>query len=142
MIDVVEVKFYDHVEDHLLTYAVMVSRYQDKWVFVRHRDRDGLKCPGGKRNVGESIEECDCRELWEESGASLYSMYPVGVYCVCKDENETFGVLYYVEVEEFDDLPESEIAEVVLLDTLPSNWTYPDIQPHLFKKIQHYLDNL
>jgi len=32
-----------------------------------------------------------------------------------------------------------EIAETILMDTLPENLTYPDIQPHLFKKVIEFL---
>jgi hypothetical protein len=32
----------------------------------------------------------------------------------------------------------SEIAEIMLSEKLPQNLTYPDIQPHLFKKILEY----
>ncbi|MBE6113598.1 MAG: NUDIX domain-containing protein [Erysipelotrichaceae bacterium] len=135
----IEVKFYDAVEDHLLKYAVIVARYQDQWVFVRHKCRDSWECPGGKRNVGESIEACARRELWEESGANLYDLFPVSVYSVTKENIETFGMLYYADIHEFDDLPKSEITEVELLNELPTHWTYPNIQPYLFSMISSFL---
>lgn len=135
----IEVKFYDAVEDHLLKYAVIVARYQDQWVFVRHKCRDSWECPGGKRNVGESIEACARRELWEESGASLYDLFPVSVYSVTKESIETFGMLYYAEIYELETLPESEISEVRFFKELPLNWTYPNIQPYLFSMISSFL---
>ena len=35
-----EVKFYDSVADELLKFAVVVSRYDGKWVFCKHKERD------------------------------------------------------------------------------------------------------
>ena len=135
----IEVKFYDAVEDHLLKYAVIVARYQDQWVFVRHKYRDSWECPGGKRELDEDIKCCAARELWEESGASVYSLYTVSVYSVVNEECETFGMLYFAEIYEFETLPESEIAEVRFFKELPLNWTYPNIQPYLFSMISSFL---
>ena len=63
-----EVKFYDLVDDALLKYAVIIAKYQGKWVFCRHRERDTLEAPGGHREPGETILEAARRELAEETG--------------------------------------------------------------------------
>jgi len=43
-------------------------------------------------------------------------------------------------VQELGPIPDiSEIAEIVLLDTIPANPTHPDIQPHLFRKTLEYI---
>ena len=62
-----EVKFYDHVDDALLKYAVIIAKHQGKWVFCRHRERDTLEIPGGHREPGETILETARRELAEET---------------------------------------------------------------------------
>jgi hypothetical protein len=49
---------------------------------------------------------------------------------------ETFGMLCFAEISAFGDLPPLEIQEVRLFDRLPENWTYPQIQPCLFRKIR------
>ena len=33
-----EVKFYESVDDDLLKFAVIISKYQGKWVFCKHRE--------------------------------------------------------------------------------------------------------
>lgn len=48
----VSVKFYDTVEDQLLKFAVMVSKYDGQWVFCKHRNRDTFEWPGGQRHMG------------------------------------------------------------------------------------------
>jgi len=44
-------------------------------------------------------------------------------------------MLFYAEISRFGEKPESEIEEVRLLPGLPSEWTYPLIQPKLIKKV-------
>ena len=36
----VEVKFYDTVNDELLKFAVIISQSNGKWVFCKHKERD------------------------------------------------------------------------------------------------------
>ena len=50
------------------------------------------------------------------------------------DGSETFGLLCYAEISTFGEI-DSEIEKIVMLDDLPDNWTYPNIQPYLIKEI-------
>ena len=127
----IEIKFYDEVDDGLLDFAVDAARYGEKWVFCKHRERDTYECPGGHREKGEDILETAKRELWEETGAVRYELKQLGVYSVIADGAETFGMLYYGEIHEFGALPPLEIERVELFDKLPDRWTYPEIQPKL-----------
>lgn len=137
----VKVNFYDDMEDSKLKFAVIVSKSRGKWVFCKHKDRDTYECPGGHREPGEDILAAARRELFEETGAVSYSLKQIGVYSVTGEDDfihnrqETFGMLYYADIAEFDALPEYEIEKVVLMEELPLNWTYPDIQPKLIEKI-------
>lgn len=130
----IEIKFYDEVDDGLLGFAVVVARYEGKWVLCKHRERATYECPGGHREAGEDILETAKRELWEETGAVRYELKQLGVYSVILDGAETFGMLYFGEISEFGELPPLEIERIELFDTLPDNWTYPDIQPKLIEK--------
>lgn len=62
-----EVKFYDTVDDKLLKFAVIISRNKGKWVFCKHRERDTYEVPGGHREEEENILETASRELQEET---------------------------------------------------------------------------
>jgi 8-oxo-dGTP diphosphatase len=139
-----EVKFYDtqYLPDRKLTYSVIASRYNGKWIFVRHHLRSTFEIAGGHIEEGESSDEAACRELMEETGALTFEITCVATYSVKKaDEEIGFGRLYYAEVNELGPIPDiSEIAEIVLWDKLPDNPTHPDIQPHLFARILEYLE--
>ena len=136
------VRFYDNVEDHLLKFAVIISRSQGKWVFCKHKDRDTYEIPGGHRESGERIEETAKRELQEETGAVDFDLIPVCVYSVTgrnrvnETGEETCGMLYFADIRIFEKELHSEIEKIVLLDELPVNWTYPLIQPLLIEEFQ------
>ena len=124
------------VEDSLIRFAVIATRYQDKWVLCRHRRRSTWEIPGGHRETGESIEKTARRELWEETGATDAVCKPVCIYNVVKDGSFSYGMLFFAEVSVLGPLPaESEIGETDLFDDLPEALTYPAIQPHLHRYI-------
>ena len=144
-----KIKFYEEVDDEKLLFAVIVAKYKEQWVFCKHKQRNSYELCGGHREANESSLDCARREFYEESGAKEYQLIPLCVYsCLGKtrvkessDEHETFGMLYYAEVYDFDELPESEIQEIAFFTDVKKipEWTYPQIQPILFAKAQSML---
>lgn len=136
----VEVKFYDSIDDSLLKFAVIITKTGGKWVFCKHRERNTYEVPGGHRESGETILETAKRELREETGAIDFNIKPICVYSVKGKtraseiiDEETFGMLYYAEVFSFEEL-HSEIEKIVITEDLVENWTYPMICPRLLEE--------
>ena len=80
-----KVKFYSLNTDKPLKYAVICARYNGKWVFCKHKNRDTYEIPGGHREDSEDIETTAKRELWEETGAKDFDIYPVCIYSFTDD---------------------------------------------------------
>ncbi len=138
-----EVKFYEDVDDALLKFAVIIARTDGKWVFCKHKERDTFECPGGHREPGETILETAKRELQEETGAIDFELFPVCVYSVKGktrvDENledESYGMLYVANIFTFEEELHSEIEKIIITEELVDNWTYPLIQPKLIGEVK------
>lgn len=136
----IKVNFYDLNQelDSKLLYAVIMARYKEKWIFVRHKERTTWEIPGGHREENEDINNAASRELFEETGAKSFNIKPVCIYSVDNGEGETFGQLFCAVITHLEELPDSEIGEIKLFDSIPKNLTYPLIQPYLFKKVEEF----
>ena len=131
----------EQISDEKLEFAVISAKYQGKWIFCRHRSRTTWEIPGGHREKGESIEACARRELFEETGARIFTLNRLCVYSAESEHGIGYGMLYFADVTELGELPpEFEIAEIQLFDSQPSNLTYPAIQGHLYYYVQSWLD--
>lgn len=136
----IKVNFYDlnTIDDSKLKFAVIVTKYKGKWIYVRHKDRQTWEIPGGHREENESISNAASRELVEETGTKSFNITPICIYSVESNKDESFGSLNYAEVYELGELPNYEIAEINLFDKIPENLTYPLIQPYLIKKFEEF----
>lgn len=120
------------IADEKFTLAVVAARHKDKLVFVRRRSFTTWEMPGGHREEDESILDTAKRELYEETGASMYRIVPVCAYTVDEDGyDKLYGVLFVADIFKFGNLPESEIGEVRMFDTVPTDLTFPKIQAKL-----------
>jgi 8-oxo-dGTP diphosphatase len=138
----VKVNFYDpdYIPHGKLIYSVITARYLNKWVFVRHHQRNTFEIPGGHIEENETAFEAAKRELMEETGAVKFRLVCISTYSVRSINETRFGKLYFAEIYEIGPVPDiSEIDEITFLDSLPVPVTYPEIQPVLFNKVINYL---
>lgn len=135
------VQFHEKVEDSLLRFAVILARYQGRYIFCQHRERDTLEMPGGHRELSEAILDTARRELQEETGATAFTLSPVCCYSVTgptraqPEGGQSYGLLCLADVTELGEI-NSEIARIHLMDALPERMTYPEIQPALFAECE------
>ncbi len=123
------------LEDQKLTYVVMGARYQDKWVFVRHRDRQTWEMPAGHIEADESADRAAVRELFEEAGVVKSSLEVICDYEVTVGSKVEYGRLYAVNIHEMEPQKEFEIEELILCAELPKSLSYPDVQTILFQRV-------
>lgn len=128
----------DSINDSMLKFAVIIARHNGKWVFCKHKERNTWEAPGGHREDGEDILETAKRELYEETGAITFDITPICIYSVTAPDNfdgmETFGKLFFSDIHTFEKELHSEIEKIAIMDELPINWTYPEIQPKLIEE--------
>lgn len=137
-----EIKFRscEDVTSHL-KYVVIVSRYKDQWLYVKHRERSTWEIPGGHIEAGESPDQAAKRELMEESTADQFTLMPISDYSVTRDGDESHGRLYYAEIKHLKMNFNYEIECFRGFDALPDAMTYPEIQPHLLAYVSKQLSN-
>lgn len=139
----VDVNFYDEVEDSLLKFAVIIAKTNGKWIFCKHKERNTYELPGGHREYSESILETAKRELNEETGAVDFDIKPICVYSVKgktrvseNDDEESYGMLFIANILSFEEI-HSEIEKIIICDNLIDKWTYPLIQPKLIQEAKN-----
>ncbi|RKD31547.1 NUDIX domain-containing protein [Thermohalobacter berrensis] len=107
--------------------SLVIPYYKGNIVMTYHLKRKGWEFPAGKKEEGETIVECALRETYEETGAILTNIKPLGYYLVKNEQHEFKIAIFIGQVNEFETKPRwSETDLVKLFDELPENISYND----------------
>lgn len=134
-----QIEFYNEIDDKLLSFAVIISKSNNKWVLCKHKYRNTYEAPGGHREPNETILDTAKRELYEETGALNFTIKQISPYSTYDGVNKTFGMLYYADIASFENNLHNEIEKILLTESLEQNWTYPEIQPKLIEKVLQHI---
>ncbi len=124
-----------------LTYVIIGAREQDKWIFVRHKERNSWELPAGHIEKEESSVDAAVRELYEETGTTKADMTAIHDYSVNIEGSTRYGRIYYAEVIQREKLPETEIAEILLSERSPASATYPYAHWKFIDVLESYITN-
>ena len=112
------------VPDAEISFVTIVCKYKNFFVFCRQHQSELLEIPGGKRDGGETLLESAKRELYEETGATDFNLYPIAVFSGDYDIKR-YGKLYFAEIKSLETLPNFEMEEIVLVSEVPKNLRWP-----------------
>jgi 8-oxo-dGTP diphosphatase len=110
--------YYDKIK-----YVVMIAEYKENLVIIKNKNKVLWEFPGGKREEGEQLLKAASRELYEETGAVSFELIPYGIYLM----NGSYGMNFYLNIEEIGPLPDYEIEEILFCNTLPDQLGYGEI---------------
>jgi len=122
-----------------LRFVVIFARHKGKWVYSRHKQRKTWETAGGHIEPGETPYKAAKRELYEETGITDCALVATFDYAVHTNTEFSYGRVFLAEVETIGRLPDSEMAEAKLFDSIPESMTYPQILPVLYMQIQAQL---
>ena len=122
-----------------LTYVIIGAREKDRWLFVRHRDRQSWEFPAGHIEPGEDTLQAARREMLEETGTRNAHYTKLYDYTVTFHGKTRHGQLLFAEVAERGSKPPSEIAEVVSRKQSPEPATYPGVHWKMLRILEQFI---
>ena len=86
-------------------YVLIFAFAQEKLLFTHHRER-GWELPGGTREPDEWPIMTAMREVYEETGAELSAIEPIGQYIInYPDQPRQIKTIYIAKIQQLHPLP-------------------------------------
>lgn len=87
--------------EHPLTHALVVAKYEDKFLLLFNRWRQEWEVPGGMIDEGETCRECAIREMLEETNQTPSSIVFNGLMkFTLHNGNTEYGGLFSVRLKQ------------------------------------------
>ena len=126
----------------VINYVRMVTKHNGKFVLPWHKKSQKWDWVGGFVEKDEKPLEAAKRELFEETGAVDFDIFPVYDHESFHEDGTYFnnGRTYFVIVRKFADLPDgSEMEKIGFFDKIPDDFRYygnREAQTENFKRIE------
>ncbi|ARJ38186.1 hypothetical protein SporoP8_04305 [Sporosarcina ureae] len=80
----VELTFGPNLHQIESRHVLVIIKHDNRWLLTKHRIR-GIEFPGGKAELGETIEQAAIRETLEETGVTIENIHSFAEYVVFTD---------------------------------------------------------
>ncbi|PIC66999.1 nucleoside triphosphatase [Sporosarcina sp. P21c] len=80
----VELTFGPNLHQIESRHVLVIIKHDNRWLLTKHRIR-GIEFPGGKAELGETIEQAAIRETMEETGVTVENIHSFAEYVVFTD---------------------------------------------------------
>ncbi|MEH7525637.1 nucleoside triphosphatase YtkD [Bacillus sp. JJ1503] len=97
----VKLSFKNHSFNQKPEHVLVICKMNDKWLLTNHSKR-GMEFPGGKVELGESLEEAARREVIEETGATIKELQFIGEYEVSDAKSTFVKAIFYASIDKLD----------------------------------------
>ncbi|WP_062104488.1 NUDIX domain-containing protein [Bacillus niameyensis] len=125
---IAEKDMFKNTVDAPLTHALVVARYQGKYLLMFNNWRQHWELPGGIIDPGETARECAERELMEETNQTVPALTFKGLmkFRLKPDDRLEYGALYSGELTNLQLFSKNDEAEQIILWDTKTNIGYID----------------
>ncbi|KAB2338909.1 nucleoside triphosphatase YtkD [Cytobacillus depressus] len=98
----VRISFKPHSFHKQPEHVFIICKMGKQWLLTNHSKR-GLEFPGGKVEIGESLEGAARREALEETGAVIKDLQWIGEYEVIRSNTSFVKAIFFGNVEKLEE---------------------------------------